>query len=68
MEIGEEKMEKDKTAKIIILSILLYFLSTGFSFATFAYLRKPVTLITPLSPEEIGPSEPLMAFSIRRKS
>ena len=68
MEIGEEEMEKDKTAKIIILSILLYFLSTGVSFATFAYLRKPVTLITPLSPEEIGPSEGVSKFNFDPKA
>lgn len=55
--------QKNKVPKIVILSLLLYLLSTSVSFVTFAYFKKPVTLITPLAPEEIGPSEGVSKFN-----
>ena len=54
--------QKSKIPKAVILSVLLYLLSTGISFATFTYLKKPVTLITPLSPAETKPSEGISKF------
>lgn len=60
--------QQNKIPRIVILSILLYLLSTGISFATFTYLKKPTALITPLSPEEIGPSEGISKFNFDPKS
>lgn len=51
--------EKNRTLKTAALSVLLYLVSTGVSFATFSYLKSPpIAVITsPLTPEEIGSSE-----------
>jgi len=44
--------QKSKISRVVILSILLYLLSTGLSFASFTYFLKPKGIITPLSPLE----------------
>jgi hypothetical protein len=51
--------QKSRISKTIILGLVLYFLSTGVSFAAFSYLKSPpvIVITSPLAPEEIGPSE-----------
>lgn len=61
-------MGENKTSKIVVLGFILYLFSTGVSFAAFSYLQKPGTVITPVSPEEIGPSEGASKFNFDPKA